>query len=296
MHTQTAWKALTRSRYTASALLFTLLWASAFMAVKVGLRSSPPLFLMGVRFLFAGSLLLALGRAWGHELPATPREWGRLALIGLLNNAGYLGLAGIALRNLSGGMGAVIASTNPLMLALVAPMFLRERLTPLKLTGFLLAFGSVAAVMYSRTSPADQPGAMALMLAANGLMVAGTILFKRWAPRQELTVLNGVQLLASSVALLIPSLLLEPVSSVRLDGNFLGAVAYLALAVSCGAMLIWFWLLRAGDASRASAFFFLNPVAGLFLGALVLGEPLYGLDFVGTLGVAAGIYMVQRSA
>ncbi|HYF90709.1 MAG TPA: EamA family transporter [Symbiobacteriaceae bacterium] len=287
-------KTISSSLYTALALLFTLLWASAFMAVKVGLRSSPPLFLMAVRFLIAGALLLLWSRLRGYSFPRSPREWARVVLIGLLNNAGYLGVAGLALRNLSGGMGAVIASTNPLMLAMVAPLFLRERLTPVKVTGFLLAFGSVFAVMYTRTGSANQPGAMALMLFANALMVTGTILFKRWAPRQELTVMNGVQLLASGLVLMVPSLLLEPVAAVGWNLSLLGAVAYLALAVSCGAMIIWYQLLRTGDASKASAFFFLNPVVGLFLGALLLGEPLYGFDLVGTVGVAAGIYMVQR--
>jgi len=101
--------------------------------------------------------------------------------------------------------------------------------------------------------------------------------------------------MASSLALAVLSLVLEPVAAVRWDANFLGAVLYLALAVSCGAMIIWFQLLRAGDASRASAFFFLNPVVGLFLGALLLGEPMHTFDFVGTVGVAIGIYLVQRS-
>ena len=59
-------------------------------------------------------------------------------------------------------------------------------------------------------------------------------------------------------------------------------------------MLIWFWLLTHGDATRASAFFFLNPIFGLFLGALFLGEPLTAIDFAGSAAVALGIYLVQR--
>jgi drug/metabolite transporter (DMT)-like permease len=136
---------------------------------------------------------------------------------------------------------------------------------------------------------------MATMLFANTFLVAGTILFKRWAPPYHLTVLNGVQLLTASAALLVPSMLLEPVAAIRWDVSFLGALAYLTLAVSCGAMLIWFFLLQRSDASKASVFFFLNPVFGLLLGALLLGEPLHVLDFVGTAGVAAGIYLVQRA-
>ena len=66
------------------------------------------------------------------------------------------------------------------------------------------------------------------------------------------------------------------------------------MAVSWGAVLIWFYLLRNGDAARASSFLFLNPVIGLFLGALLLGDPLGTVDFVGAGGVALGIFLAQR--
>ena len=58
-------------RYTLLALLFTFLWAAAFVAVKVGLYSSPPFFLMASRFLVAGVLLLAFGRLRGQTLPGS---------------------------------------------------------------------------------------------------------------------------------------------------------------------------------------------------------------------------------
>jgi drug/metabolite transporter (DMT)-like permease len=59
-------------------------------------------------------------------------------------------------------------------------------------------------------------------------------------------------------------------------------------------MLIWFWLLRHGEATRASAWFFLNPVIGVFLGAMLLAEPLRAQDFLGAATVAFGIHLVQR--
>jgi drug/metabolite transporter (DMT)-like permease len=279
--------------YTLLALVFSFLWASAFIAIKFGLRSSPPFFLMGFRFLVAGSTLLVFAHIRGHQLPDSRRDWLRLAFLGLMNNAAYLGLSAVALRHLSGGMAAVLASTNPLMLAAVAAFFLKERLGFMKVMGLVLSFFSVVAIMYSRFGTGDDPSSMALLLLANAFLVIGTVLFKHWSPRQNLTVINGIQLLIASVALLLPSLLWEPVASVRWNLNFLGAITYLSFAVSCGAMMIWFFLLRSGDASKASAFFFLNPVIGLFLGTLLLNEPLRLLDFVGTAGVALGIYLVQ---
>lgn len=280
--------------YTALALLFSLLWASAFVAVKVGLRSSPPLFLMGFRFLLAGLALVLAARLLGRVLPATRRDWARLGALGLLNYAVYLGSSAVALGHVSAGMGAILASTNPLLLAAAAPLLLGERLRAAQAAGMALAFASVVAVMSARTAVGDQPGAMGLLLLANLVLTIGTVLFKRWPLRQDLLVVNGVQLLVAAVALLVPSLLVEPVATVRWGWEFLGAVFYLAVAVSCGAMLIWFFLLRNGAASRASAFFFLNPIFGLLLGALLLGEPLRAFDLAGALGVALGVYLAAR--
>ena len=280
--------------YVPLAILFSLLWASAFLAVKVALRYSPPLFLMGSRFLVAAALLLGLALLRRRHLPSGPAAWGRLAVLGLLNYALYLGIAAVALRHLSAGMGAVLASTIPLLLAAAGFLLLGERLNGARLAGLAIAFASVVVVMYSRTSASDQPGAMLLILLANVFYAAGTILFKRWRPAEDAVVLNGAQFLTAGVAVLVPSLLFEPIASVRPTLPFLLAMAYLLFAVSLGAMSIWFHLLRSGDATRASSYFFLNPIFGLFLGAALLAEPVHALDIAGTIGVALGIYLVQR--
>lgn len=281
-------------RYTLLAILFCHLWSGAFVAVKVGLTSSPPLFLMALRFLVAGALLMAWARLRGRRLPVGWREWGGIVLLGLLNNAVYLGLTAIALRDLSAGMAAILASTNPLMLAVVAPWFLGERLTGRKIAGLLVAFAGVVGVMASRVGPDNRPEAMALLVLSIAFLVAGTILFKRIRPDQDLVAVNAGQLFAAGVALMAPSVALEPLDSVRFTLSFLAAQAYLIAGVSWVGMLIWFWLLRHGDATRASAWFFLNPVIGVFLGAAILGEPLRAQDFLGAATVALGIRLVQR--
>ena len=281
--------------YTLLAVTFSCLWAAAFVGVKIALRSSPPLFLMAFRFLAAGTILLGWARVTGRRLPATPAEWGPLVALGLLNNALYLGLSAVALRHVSAGMGAVLASTNPLILAVAATWLLGERLTAVRVAGLLTSFGGVLWIMRSRMGDHDRLGGMALLLVAILFLVAGTILFKRLRPRHDLVVVNGAQLLAAGVALAGPSLVLEPLGLVRFTTSFLAAQAFLVLGVSCLGMGIWFWLLRSGDATRASSYFFLNPVLGLLLGAVLLGEPLRLPDFAGSAAVGLGIYVVQRS-
>jgi drug/metabolite transporter (DMT)-like permease len=283
------------SRYTALALLFSFIWSSAFIAVKISLESSPPLFLMASRFLVAGGVLLVVAGVRGRRMPRGVRQWWPLAALGLLNFGLYLGLTSVALQHLSAGMGAVLASTNPLMLAVVAPWVLHERVGPLKITGIVISFAGVVWMMRSRLGDDNRPGAMVLVVVSIMCLVAGTLLFKRLQLDYDLLVLNGVQLFAAGVFLIVPSLMVEPIGDVRLTASFLASQAYLIVVVSWIGMATWFWLLRAGDATRASAWFFLNPVLGLVLGALLLGEPLRAQDFAGAAAVAAGIYLVQRA-
>jgi drug/metabolite transporter (DMT)-like permease len=285
--------AVSSVRYAALAVLFSLLWASAFVVVKVALRDAPPLFLMASRFLVAGPLLLAFAAARGRSMPSL-REWPVIAVLGVLNYALYLGLTAMGLRHLSAGMGAVLASLNPLLLAMLAPWVLGERLTVTKVVGLLTSFGGVTWVMWSRLGDDNRPSAMVLMGLGTACIVAAALIFKRWAPQGDLTVLNGGQLFAAGLVLVIPSLVWEPVADIRLTPSFLGAWLFLIAGISWLAMGIWFWLLRHGDATRASAYFFLNPIFGLFFGALFLGEPMAWLDFAGSAAVALGIFLVQR--
>jgi drug/metabolite transporter (DMT)-like permease len=283
------------ARYTPLALLFSLCWASGFVAMKVALRDAPPLGLMTSRFLVAGAALLALARLRGAAVPSTWAAWRPLIVIGTLNNVLYLGCSNLLLVHLSAGMGTVLASTNPLLLALLAPWFLGEPLTARKAAGLVTSYLGVATVMWTRVAGGDSVWAMLAWLGCIGFLVAGTILFKRWRLPHDLTAMTGVQLLAAGLVLAAPTLVLESAADVRVTTSLIIAQTFLVVVVSGAAMLLWQWLLRHGDATRASAWFFLNPVLGLFLAALVLGEPLRAGDFIGAALVAAGIYLVQRA-
>jgi len=66
------------------------------------------------------------------------------------------------------------------------------------------------------------------------------------------------------------------------------------IVMSVGASTLWFWLLTHGEASRVSAYYFLTPIFGLFLAAVLLHEPVTARDLFGLAGIAVGIALVQR--
>jgi drug/metabolite transporter (DMT)-like permease len=282
------------AKYPLLAITFSILWAGAFIAIKLALLGFPPLTLQASRFLVAGAGLLLFARALGRPFPARSDDWRAIVVLGLLNHALYLGVTTFAIERMSAGMAAVLASTNPVMLAFVAPWALGERMGLTRAAGLALSYAGVVWVMWSRVGPDNQPLAMALFLVAVGFLVSGTIAFKRLAPTLDRLVLTGGQLLVAGIVLTAPALLAEDWTDVQLTPAVALGQLYLIVGVSWIAILTWFWLLDHGDASRASAWFFLNPILGLVLGTLLLGEPLDGQDLLGAAAVAAGIWLVQR--
>lgn len=279
------------------ALFYILLWSSAFIATKIGVTHSPPLTLLSTRFLVAGLLMAVLAWIWKLPRPQGWSTWGRLALFGLLNSALYLGCNYIALRYLSAGMGTIISATNPLLLTLVAPFILKERLTWWRIMGLLLGFGGVLFVMGARLNAQgqlDTPGGMLLSFVGVICFVAATIFYKRYPPREHPFVVNAVQLSAAGLALVLPALLFEHPERIHIDAPLAWSFLYLVLVISIGASLLWFWLLKRGDASVVSSYYFLTPIAGLALAALLLGEPFGFRDALGLVAVAAGIALINR--
>jgi len=277
----------------AVALLYILLWSSSFIATKVVLRHSPPLTLLAARFLVAACIMALLARMRGLSCPRGRTAW-RLALFGLLNSALPLAFNFEALRHLSAGTGTIIAATNPLIVVLIAPRLLGERLSLLRIVGLGLGFGGVIFVMTARLGGIDTPVGVLLSSLHVLSLVAATFLYKRMPPTEHPLVVNAVQLAAAGVALTPLALLFERPGSVRMDLPFVSAFLYLVAVISIAASLLWFWLLARGEASVVSAYFFLTPIFGIGLAALLLGEPFSARDGLGLGAVAAGIFLISR--
>lgn len=282
-------------RVIALVVVFCVLWSSAFIAGKFGLQSSPPLLFLSVRFLLAAVVLGLIARLLGHSFPRGARQWTVIAALGLLNNTLYLGLSFFGLKTVSAGLATIIVSTNPLLTALLAHGFLGEGLTPRKLLGLVLGMSGVVFIMRHRIQGGMDDGFGILLVSlGTATMAMGTVLFKKARVQASLLSINAMQLLVGGLGLLPVALWLENTGALHVDMRFVLAQAWLALAISVLAMLIWFRLLELTSASNASALHFLNPIIGMFLGWLVLGEQVFPSDFAGILPVALGIALVTR--
>ncbi|QIP04044.1 DMT family transporter [Bradyrhizobium symbiodeficiens] len=276
--------------------LFCLLWSYAFVAGKIGVTHCPPLILLAARFSLAGILILGatlIRGGWSLSW----RDAAIFAVLGIANNALYLGLGYTGLQSVSAGLGGLIVSANPVFTAALAALLLGEGMTWRKASGLLLGVIGVTLIVWHRLLVGtDSLHGIVFTLASLASLVAGTILFKLLAPKGSLWIGNGVQNLAAGIVLTPVAFTFADIHAIDVTPGLIGAFAFLVLGGSILAYWLWFHLLKVCGATAASAYHFLMPPLGMLFAYLVLGEHVEARDLLGIIPVALGIYLVTRPA
>ena len=277
--------------------MFCLLWSFAFVAGKIGVTACPPLILLAGRFSLAGILILGASAFRRDSWQLSWRAVATFAMLGVANNALFLGLGYTGLKSVSAGLGGLIVSANPVFTAALAALFLGERLTWRKVLGLLLGIAGVGVIVWHRMEVGtDSLVGILYTLASLASIVAGTILFKLFAPKGSLWIGNGIQNLAAGIVLAPIALAFADVSEIVPSGRLVFAFAFLVFGGSILAYFLWFHLLKLCGATAASAYHFLMPPLGMLFAWLVLGEHVAFRDLLGIVPVALGIYLVTRPA
>lgn len=292
--------AVPRSRFNTLPLaigLFCLLWSYAFVAGKIGVTHCPPLILLAARFSLAGILIIGATLVRGDDWSLSWRDAAIFAVLGVANNALYLGLGYTGLQSVSAGLGGLIVSANPVFTAGLAALLLGEGMTWRKASGLLLGITGVTLIVWHRLSVGTNSlHGIVFTLASLASLVAGTILFKLLAPKGSLWIGNGVQNLAAGIVLTPVALTFADVHPIDFTPGLIGAFAFLVLGGSILAYWLWFHFLKVCGATAASAYHFLMPPLGMLFAYLVLGEHVEARDLLGIIPVALGIYLVTRPA
>ncbi|MTH99124.1 DMT family transporter [Roseibium sp. RKSG952] len=281
-------------RAIAMGLIFAFIWSSAFTSARIIVSDASPLFSLALRFLISGVIGVTIARAMGQSWRLTRSQWYATFLFGICQNALYLGLNFYAMQTVEASVAAIIASTMPLLVALAGWLLFGEKLRPLGVIGLLAGFAGVALIMSSRISAGiDMFGVMLCGLGALALTLA-TLAVRGATSGGNFMMVVGLQMLVGSAILFVAAPLFETIY-IHLTVPFALAFTYTTLFPGLLATLIWFLLLNRIGATRAATFHFLNPVFGVAIAAILLGERLGALDVIGVLVTTIGILAVQLS-
>lgn len=298
--------ALKKSTVILLAIFCCVLWGSITPVVKVSYQyfgisvgSLPDLTVFaGVRYILCGLTGIAFGTVKNRRFLAPRRtSWSMILKLAFVQTFVQQLSFYISLTHISGINGSVLGSLNNFFSILVACLvFRQEKLTARKLLGCALGFGGVVFINISQGSFAADislagEGAMLLACLSCGASYA---MIKEYSPREDMLVLMSYQFFLGGIGLALVGL--------AFGGSFHGACltgwllfAYM-VAMPITAFTIWGMLLRSSKVSQLSAFGFINPITGVILSAVCLGEssqvsPLFCLASL--LLVSAGIWIVN---
>jgi drug/metabolite transporter (DMT)-like permease len=191
-------------------------------------------------------------------------------------------------------LAAIIASSMPLLVALLGWLFLGQRLSIIGVVGLGIGFLGVTIIMGFRLNTGiSELGLIYCVLGAAALSIA-TLAVRNTNSEGNLMVIVGYQMLIGGASLSIFSIMLETYIIV-FNWALLVAFVYTTLVPGLIATVIWFWLVNEIGAVKAATFHFLNPFFGVTIAAVMLGEPLGVPDYFGVSIVTLGILLVQTS-
>ncbi len=274
-----------------------VIWGSTYLAIAIAVQTLPPLFSAGLRFCFAGLVLLGF-IAVRRGLRVGREQLAAAATVGLLLIVGGNGFVVLAERTVPSGLTALIIASVPLWIVIFRRIA-GERIHASTFVGVAVGFAGVAFLVVPRgSSGAIDAGGLLLLLVATVSWALGTFLAPRLRMPRDGLLSTGVQQLAGGLVLVgLGGVMgelghLEPATW---STNSLLAMAYLVVFGSLVAFTAYSWLLQHAPVSLVATYAYVNPIVAVLLGALILAEPITPSIWLGAgIIIAAVAFIVTR--
>jgi drug/metabolite transporter (DMT)-like permease len=280
--------------------LIVLLWGSAFPLIKIALSEVPPVTLGFLRFLVATPILTlyaCVKDAKGFRALFRNNVLA-LILMGLTGVMGYHVFQNIGIQHTSATNSSIIISSNPIILAVLSILFLREKVNATQALGIVIGFAGVVTIILTegRGLPIGTSGLVGDLLSLGGSVswAVYSIFGKRLSTRVNPTALTAASTIFGTIFLIPPTLLLEKPHLPTTSAVWL-AIVTLSLGASCLAYVLWNQVLSEEEASRVGAFLFLMPVVTTALSVALLSEPLTLFIVAGMGLVLSGVFITERN-
>jgi drug/metabolite transporter (DMT)-like permease len=276
-----------------------VVWGSTYLGIRIVVQQAPPLTSMGLRYLSAAVLLGALLTVRGglRRLTLTRRQVLGAAFLGLMLPMMGNGMVSVG-ENLGtpSGVTALLIAVAPLIIVVFRTVE-GDRPRPLTLLGVLLGFAGLAVLVLVGSGVGGFPvGAALLVMFASTCWALGSYLQPRlWLPRDAFVTTVYEMAFGGLYLLVVGRLSGEEFHAAAYSLRTWSALGYLVVFGSVVAFTSYVWLIAHAPISFVATYAYVNPVVAVFLGWLVLGEPLTVPVLVGGGVVVAAVALVIRA-
>ncbi len=290
--------------WTAIVILY-VVWGSTYLGIRVAVETIPPFVLAASRFVLAGTIMLvavSIVRRGSLPLP-TRRQWRDALIVGTLLMGGGMGAVAWGEQTVPSGIAGVLIAMMPVWVAVFGRLFYGERLPRIAVVGIVT--GMLGVVLLVGTGVAIDrsldPAGVAALIVSPMAWAAGSLFAAHRAdlPRDPF-VTTGMQMLSGGLVLAAVSFVTGEVATfdpAAVSQASAIAFVYLTIVGSLVAFTAYAWVLRHAPLPLIATYAFVNPVIAVFLGSLILDEPITAIQLVagGVIVVGVALIILARS-
>jgi drug/metabolite transporter (DMT)-like permease len=280
-------------------VLLATLWGGSFVAIEVGLSRLPPLLFAAFRYDAAGVIVLVYAALTTDRWrPAGRSEWAAVGVGGALLIAAFHALLYLGQGYVSGAIAAIVVSLVPLLTVGFDRALLGEsELDTLGGTGLAFGFVGVAVVANPAGSGLGTTAVVgvALVFLAAASFAFGSVATRPLRSHLPVSAHQGWTMLVGSLLLHVGSVVRgESLAATAWTPSVLAAFAYLVLASSVVAYLLYFELLDRVGPSELNLVNYLVPVVAALVSWAVLGQVLESTAVIGFTVVFLGFALLKH--
>lgn len=274
--------------------VFVLIWSTGFIVARYGMPFAPPLKFLAVRYALTLMCFVLWVQAAGVAWPRKRAQWGHLAVLGILMQAGYLGGVWAAVKaGMGSGLVALLVGIQPVLTALWMSMH-GGSATRRQWAGLMLGFAGLVLVVSRKLGQGGEVSVLTMGLALMALfsMTGGTLYQKRFLEPCDVRSASAVQI-AAALFVTLPFAAFEP-ESIQWNLASGGAMAWSVLVLSLGGSSLLYLLIQRGTATAVTSLLYLVPPCTAVMAWLLFAEPITALSLAGIAMTALGVSLVVR--
>jgi drug/metabolite transporter (DMT)-like permease len=277
-------------------------WGSTYLAIDIAVQHIPPALMCGMRFSIAGVCMLIFLALRRKRICYPPKQLGQMAAVGVLLLMGGNLTLSYAELHVPSGVAALIVAITPLWFLVLDSLLLgHHRITSRGQVGLALGIFGLAVLLWpdlaiSKAFNRVQLWAAISLIGASFSWALGSVLAKKWkSPKVDPFAAIGWQVTAAGIANFLFAIPNGDAGRVVWTTRGVGAVLYLVICGSWIGYTAYVWLLGHVPTSKVSTYAYVNPVVAVFLGWLVLHEPVTGYILIGSAIVVASVALVTSA-
>jgi drug/metabolite transporter (DMT)-like permease len=279
-------------------LALCFLWGTTYLAIRIGVKSFPPFLFSGIRYMISGLAILLWFYFKKEVVWPNLQELKRIIVTGLFIFVGGNLFLVLAEQSVTSGMAALVNSSFPIWIVLITRVWNpEERISNLSIIGILVGFVGQGLIFYEQ-----------LFLLSNGayflgfvLLIVGLIngslgsVYMKKFPVKINSVLNaGLQMMICGSVTTVLGLLIGEGKKINFDPTGWYALFYLVVAGSILGYSLFVYAMDRLPATIVSVYAYINPIVAIWLGLIILNEPISGKTLIAIGITLIGVFIVNK--